>query len=259
MTLIIALAFRDGVVMASDSATTDVDSGTKQTTDKIYQLGSEKILYSGSGDVGLLQQVQEGLKRYSPKETIWKMRKGIRKLVVPELKEAYELHARYPQPPYHVPPSLVLLFAGILRGAPWILEVEKDGRATFYGEQLGYFAAIGSGKPWAQALFRPHLFTPLEERTTDWAKVVAHRVVHDSIQLAAGGLAEPVQLYALLSEKEPAKVEEPSELKGIEDACELWRRLEREALGKALAPRMETKKEPEIPKPEMPDEPHGAV
>lgn len=245
MTLIIGIACEDGVVLAADSASSDPESGTKQPFEKIKRLRELPILYGGSGDVGLLQKIEESLGTLTAKATLKRLRQDIKKLVIPELKEARELHVPYPQAPYHQPPDATLLFAGVLDSRPWILEIEKDGRDTVYGEDLGNFAAIGSGKPWAQAIFRPHLRTKRDLRL---GKIFAYRVVEDSIELAAGFLAGPVHIYIISADGTVLKVDE-QEISQLAGTCELWRTLEREAVGEILAPTKRGEVEPEVPKP----------
>ncbi len=245
MTLIVAIACKDGIVMASDTASTDTDSGTKLTCDKIRKLGEHPILYGCSGDVGLSQKIQESLAGFKPQHNLKRTRQALRQLIVPELKEAVALHAPYPQAPYHLPPDSVLLFAGVLEKQPWILEIERDGRDTHYDDSFGNFAAIGSGKPWAQAAFRLHRRT---DRDVKLGVVFAHRIVEDSIEIAAAYLAKPIHIYTMNLDGEVTKID-ADEVKRLEDTCETWRALEREAVGKLLAPEPKEQVEPQIPKP----------
>ncbi len=246
MTLVIAIGCTDGVVIAADSASSDPQSGTKQLFEKIKRIRDLSILYGGSGDVGLLQKIEDNLATYSQKNRLKRIRQEIKRLIIPELKESRDLHVPYPQSGFHEPPQAILLFAGIYEKKPWILEIEKDGRDTIYGQELGNFAAIGSGKPWAQAVFRPHLRT---ERDLGLGKIFAYRVVEDSINLAAAYLAEPIHMYTISSDGTVKKIEK-EELHSIADTCELWRNGERETVGKLLAGKREEESKPEIPTPE---------
>lgn len=249
MTLIIAISCKDGVVIAADSATSDPESGTKQLCNKIKQIGKHPILYGGSGDVGLLQKINERLSTLEPKSRINLTRKEIKRFIFPEIKESTEYHVRYPQPPFHLPPVAILLFAGVHKGRPWILEIERDGRDTLYDEELGNFAAIGSGKPLAQAIFRLHLRT---ERDLKLGKIFAYRIVDDSINIAAN-LARPIQMHTISLDGTIHKVLDDELDQKLAIICETWRQLERDAVGEALAPPEKEKREPEIPKPELND------
>lgn len=244
MTLIVAIGCEDGAIIASESASTDMESGTKQPSKKIKRLKTENILYGGSGDVGLLQKVDEALEAYVPRNNLKHIRQELKRLIIPVLRESRKFHASYPLPGYNLPPMSIQLFVGITENKPWILEIEKDGRDTFYGEKLGNFYAIGSGKPWAQAFFRPFLN---ETRDVQLGKIFACRIICNAIELASKGLAEPIQMYVLEPNQEPEEVKD-DELKMLKDTCELWKEMERETVGKLLAPPEESISEPEIPK-----------
>ena len=245
MTLIVGIVCSDGVVIAADSATSDTESGTKQPTEKIERIGNHPILYGGSGDVGLLQKLAEALKGLTTKTPLKRIRQDIKKLVVPELKESIALHVPYPRQIFHEPPPATLLLVGVTDRHPWILEIEKDGRDTFYGEDLGNFAAIGSGKSFAQAIFRPHLKTP---RDLNLGKTFAYRIIDDSIELSVMGLCHPVNIFTISLDGTIVKID-AGEMEGVKTQCELWRSLEREAVGKILAPKT-VEEQPSIPTPE---------
>lgn len=247
MTLIVAIGCTDGIVMGADSATTDASSGTKQSSTKIEQIGSLPLLCGGSGDVGLLQNIRENLEtvRIAPKFKA--TRQHIKQLVVPELRHAKDLHVPQNLPGgYHIPPIASLLIACVQGGLPFILEIEVDGRDTVYDRNLGLFAAIGSGKSLAQAIFRPHLNTP---RDLNLGKIFAYRILDDAIELAASGLARPIHLYTVDLSGKVEKIEN-GDLQKLGEGCELWRQLERDALGRFLAPEPPEEGPINVPEPE---------
>jgi 20S proteasome alpha/beta subunit len=251
MTLVVALGCTDGVILAADSAMTDEQ--TKQTAEKIKQLGNLPILYGSSGDVGLLQKVEEELAKYQPKSTPKRIRQELKKLVLPDLAESARLHVAYPQYPFNRPPDCVLLIVGMHEGKPWILELEKDGRDTMYGDTFGNFAAIGSGKPLAQAIMRPHLMT---SRNLEQGKVFAYRVVEDAINLSASGLATPIHMKTIAADGTVAVVSQDEQDQSLGPTCEIWRENERDAVGKLFAGTAETPAT-EIPEPEPTSESSG--
>jgi 20S proteasome alpha/beta subunit len=245
LTLVLAIGCTDGVVMAADSASSDTETGTKQPTDKIRRVGDHLILYGGSGDVGLLQKIDNNLATLHQWSDLKGMCREIKNLIVPEQREAVQSHVNYPQMPFNLPPTAILLFAGVHNDQPWILEIERNGGDTIYGEKLGNFAAIGSGKPWAQALFRPHLY---RERDLELGKIFAYRILDDAINLAAGGLAKPIRIYTISLDHIVREVE-GGELVKIAETCETWRELEREAVGALVAGEMPEESAPPIPEP----------
>lgn len=247
MTLVVAIGCTDGVVLAGDSAMTDTDSDTKQPANKIKQIGNLPVLFGFSGHVGLLQKVEERLMTFQPKTTLKRTRQELKQLVLPELAESTKWHAPYPQQGFHQPPACILLIAGVLDGQPWILELERDGSDQMFGPDMGSFAAIGSGKPWAQAIMRPHLMT---ERTLEQGKVFAYRVVEDSIALAASGLAKPIHMRTVAADGAVATVTQDEQEQSLSPTCEVWRTLESDTVGKLFAP-SSNGPHPEIPEPEM--------
>lgn len=254
MTLILAIGCDDGVVLASDSSGSDAESGIQQLHPKVKQLENQPILYAGSGDVGLLQKIDENLSGFSPRNNLKNTRKEIKKCVLPELQESVRGHVRYPQPPFHQPPIAILLFVGVLENKYWIIEIERDGRDTYYGKEFGFFCAIGSGKPLAQALFIPYLHT---KRNLQLGKIFAFRVLDDAISLSAGGLDRPIHIYTIDLNGKIENLNE-NELRELSDSCQLWRELEWETVGKLLtrihgdssAPEEKEEPEAEIPKPD---------
>jgi len=244
MTLIVGMACTDGAIIAADSASTDPESGTKQPSIKINRLKDQNILYGGSGDVGLLQQIKEALENYNPKNTLKRIRQEIIRCIRPIYQESINSHVPYPIGFFQKPPIAILLFVGITNGKPWILEVERDCRTTHYGENLGNFCAIGSGKPWAQAIFRPFLVR--KDRTLELGKIFICRILCDAIDLSAGGLSHPIHIYELKPECEPRELDE-DEIERLKDTCETWRQLQVETVGRLLTPQPEDMTPPEIP------------
>lgn len=238
--------------MGADSASTDASSGTKQTVVKILQIGSHPILFGGSGDVGLIKRIVEDLQsaKFTTSAKFKDTRRVIKDTVLPHMKEAKEDHIPQPFPGFNIPPTATLMFGCIQHKLPFVLEVELDGRDTVYDKDYGCFNAIGSGKGLAQAIMRPHLRT---ERDLRLGKILAYRVLEDSIELAASGLAKPIHLYTLDLKGVVTKLDD-TELKGLERDCELWREIEREALGRLLSP-SQSDESATVPEPDVSADP----
>lgn len=232
--------------MGADSASTDATSGTKSPVIKIQQIGKYPVLVGGSGDVGLIQRIIDDLNGVTLncngkfKDT----RRAIKDCVLPLMRETAGDFIALPLQGFNVPPTATLMFGCIQHKVPLILEIEMGGGDTIYGDNYGSFNAIGSGKPWAQAIMRPHVRT---QRDLELGKIQAYRTLEDSIQIAASGLAPPIHLYTLDLKGTVTELD-PTELKKLERLCELWRELEREALGHLLSP--EENVDTAIPEPE---------
>lgn len=249
MTLIVALGCTDGIVMGADSASSDPTGGTKQPVIKIQQLGNNSILCGGSGDVGLIQKIMEELCAVTIPNNAPKFkntRQVIRRTCLPDMKDATESHIRQPIRGYDLPPTANFLLGCIQHKLPFVLEVEPDGRDTVYDQNYGYFGAIGSGKAFAQALMRPHLTRTRDLRL---GKILAYRILEDSIELALSGLAMPIHLYTLELDGTITTLND-EELGNLRTDVNLWRGLEQDALGQLLAPPPKPEEVPRVPEPE---------
>ena len=246
MTLIVAVAFANGVVVGSDSAASDADTQLKQDVLKVRHLEGCSILLGISGASGTTQHIEEAFATFQPKDSLKRIRQEVKKIVTSELKEAYSGYVYVPGTQAN-PPVAVVLLAGLCENRPFILEVDRDGQDTVFGDGLGSFAAVGSGKMIAQAIFRPHL-GPAGSRSEEQAKVLACRVIEDAIALSAAFVAAPVHLHVATAGTDTRECSR-EELEGLSDTCAAWRQLERDTLSQALAPEKGGEEQPEIPKP----------
>ena len=238
MTLIIALGCSDGVVMAADSAASDPAAGIKTfSSSKVSRIGSEPILYGGSGDVGLSQHYVEALQGVATRGDARAVREQVCNKIGDVLK-------RYHSRVFDIPgatrrPAVVALLAGVHKPKPgssklepWIMEVNDNGGDTLYStDDFGYFAAIGSGATFAHALMRSHLEA---KRTVEQAKVLAYRLLDDAILLSESGLALPIHIHSISLDGEVITMDAEEQSK-IVSTVELWRELEKESLSRAFA------------------------
>jgi 20S proteasome alpha/beta subunit len=248
MTLIIAMVSKEGIVMASDSASTDTDAGTKQpTNEKISYFNQSHVLLGTAGDVGLSQKIKHKLKNLSYQSDHYRLRNQIKEVITGELKESNRTHVPYPAGAFAAPPDHVCIACGYAKDGPFLFEYERDGRDTDYAPlNMGGFVAIGSGKFLAHALYRPHFYT---EKKLNEARVIAYRILEDSIEIAAFGLARPIHLYEMTPGGKWRKME-TADIKGISDSVQIWRSIEQESIGKALSPKQSLSGENGIPTPE---------
>lgn len=233
MTLIIGIICDDGVVMAADSASTDMTAQVKQpTSDKLRRIAAKSMVLGGSGNVGLLQGIRESVEGYAgTAPSIKNVRRDLKALILPHQRQAIEDHIPLQIPGMNQPPTACLLVGGYAGNTPLLLEFEANGEDTCYDAALGNFCAIGSGKIYAHALFRTHL---TRKRDLRLGKILAFRVVSDSIDLAHYGLAHPVHMWAITPSA--VSIISDDEKNELEETVKIWRELESEALGKLLAP-----------------------
>ena len=236
MTLIISIACTDGVIIGADSASTDMSAGMRQPTQKLHRIGSLPLIFGGSGDVGLLQKIIPEFSQVTALPNSAKnLRKKLKSLIFREQGEAADGYVRIPGRPVN-PPVAVFLFAAIMDRKPQIIEIDEHGSDTGYeGKREGGFYAIGSGKSLACAIMRPHLFT---DRTIGGGKVLAYRILKDSIEMASAGLSEPIHIHTI--DLNGAITQVPAdELRALGETCNMWKEMEQDCLGKVLAPKLQ--------------------
>ncbi len=225
--------------MASDgqSTFTTVAGPMRLPAEKIKKIG-ERVLWGGSGDVGLLQKIEVtlgNLKAETWNRPIARLRPEIRAGVLGEQKEAVKnfnpVLKEFPQTIAHV------LFAGYDKGTPWILEIDPNGSDTQL-EEYG-FAAAGSGAHFVYGVlsgFGKHPWT------LETGKIVSYKIIHEAINVAAFGLGPPIQMWELPKDGSPKPV---ADIPGIRDAYGSWVELQLEELSQLT----------ERPTPEIPSTP----
>src|SRR5262245_14734135 len=114
MTLIIGIICDDGVVLAADSASTDMTAQVKQpTSDKLRRIGSKNIVLGGSGNVGLLQTIREAVDGYAgASPAIKNVRRDLKALIIPHQRQALADHVPLQMPGMNQPPMACLLAGG---------------------------------------------------------------------------------------------------------------------------------------------------
>lgn len=236
MTLIVAFGCSDGVVLSADSASSEQDVGTKQeVSEKIRRVGNLPIVYGGSGDVGLLQKIDEGVQAVQIRQgqKLKRLRQDLKPIIGAEQRAALDGHVPYPTAAHQAPPGAWMLFAGVVDRMPFILEFQLNNSDTVYGADYGHFAAIGGGKGLAQALFRPHLHR-FKERTISHAAIFAQRIIEDAVAISLSGLALPVRTWTIDLDGD-VKILDDAEVHAASVSADAWRELEREALGEFIA------------------------
>lgn len=227
------MGYPGGVVMACDSGSTDSDDQSKVLVDKIHRVGTLPILVAGTGSVSVIQNCINGLQeQLKTKEAFRRYRPEIKKIVVPAMKDAVASHVQLPTQQHHLPPSCGLLVAGVSEGNPWILEIAPNGEDTQYGNEYGNFYAVGSGKASAHAFVHGHRF---RERDANFARILAYRVVADSIELAATHLSFPIYMHEVRKDGSVITIDS-MEMERLAEIRKAWRLAESDAVGKILAP-----------------------
>jgi 20S proteasome alpha/beta subunit len=225
MTLVLAVAASDGVVLVADGQATAADAlATRTQAQKLGQLHG-CIAYGCAGSAGLRQRVVRSLEAsVSPedcKDEISTLRPKLFAAVNAVQQQALAEHV--PLGHFSEAAAIELLFAGVSRsGSPWILEVTPTG-----GNEEHYKAeAIGIGKPYAKYALMSAEHYGLRERGLVYAQVLAYRAVDDAIRTAARDLGPPISVYTITAEGVNEISED--ELKALRQELVVWQGHERE-------------------------------
>jgi proteasome beta subunit len=254
MTLIMALACSDGVILASDSQTTIETSGQQVRAQvRKLQLPWHNIAYAGSGNVGIMQEAREALQRQfghgNAFEKAGKLpRKSIAECVSSALKPLFQGRyiANIPGLPF---PLTSFLFAGYCPEGPIIFELHPDMTTTDHYATIGY-AAIGSGEVFPYFAMSNLAHFDTRHRSLSEAKLIVYRILDDAIRIAARGLGPPIQMIEIVKPEKPneagrGRLLDDAEVKAIGEQVVAWKELESETLAKLMMPGPQPPEPPE--------------
>ena len=261
MTLIIALACKNGIVMASDGQATAFSSGgpVRQKYQKIYKI--KNLLFGASGTIGTIQRCRECVEKYADKlsesldqsireetingrvETI-SVRDKVRQLVYSINKRELERYKAFHDDDKGAPLAdiLIVLCSGE-EGKLKIWHVAPDGGEEFLDE-LGY-ACTGIGDTFAYA-YLANFYS--EELDVERGKLVAYRVIKDAINIGAYGLGEPIDIWTVKVTKEDGNIKtnirqlSQDEIFALNDAYLLWKESERKVFDSLRIPAIQSPK-----------------
>jgi len=248
MTLILALACSDGIVIAADSQATF--RGTTQPLrlpeQKLWQIRDTAVVFGISGQVGMAQTIKQELERIASgvlRGPIRVSRPILHKHVCDVLREAHERHVPI-DPQRGGSPIADTVIVGYAEGTPWILEISRNGLAEQH-EHRG-FLALGSGEAFAHFACAAMQHHAVRELGIGAAQVLAQRTIATAIEVAGFGLGPPVQMWVI--DANGARQMGEDELEAISDTADLGKEVEREFLAEAMvqAGEDERAEEPEI-------------
>jgi 20S proteasome alpha/beta subunit len=238
LTLIIALTFKDGVIMAADSLGTESVVGHplldySMTVEKVSAVGKH-VVWGGSGGAGLSQQVKEGLDAWG-KANEGLLDKPAEK-VCPQIGKAVQDVVNkvfggspFKDHPQAAPDALkntFLLTGKPKDGPPWLLEVMWNGEKTHYDERG--FHAIGSARVYAYAAHGMIHHYGVKNHDLQHALLCAYRILNFAVRAAASGVREPYVFWVVESKGNRQLSE--AEVNGIRDTVGLWLDRERASL-----------------------------
>jgi len=233
MTLVIALACNDGIVVASDSQVTAPSSGgpVRQTAVKIKPIGST-TLWGASGHLGFVQKIEQlidGLPSERKNADLDSLRAELINISGSIRKEALDRHRALHAGDTGQAPLADCLYAQYRRGTPRILRIDPNGDDVWL-EEFGY-GASGIGDTFAYTILMNYDVKALPIRL---GRLLAYRVIKDAIDIGAYGLGEPVDIWTITNvaqegEDELIQAERLSqeEMDAIRDASLAWKEVER--------------------------------
>ncbi len=233
MTLVAGLIATDGIVMAADSQATDLEAQIRTSTpEKLAVLGTH-IVWGFSGAVGLKQLLRPALEAAHAAD--WRRRPcadlrvpigsciaAVRRDVVGNMLVSNHI------------PGAEALFAGVTgapgQAKPWLVEYPSDNVA----EEHFKFCAVGSGKKAGYHAFETLRHYAPQERPVALAKLFLYRIMEDAIRAESQGIGGDIHLWSVTTDG--AHEEATSEVQGLAQLVDQWKRNERESLRDLMNP-----------------------
>ena len=195
-TVIIALRYRDGVLICSDSQATDEVAGARWSTQKLSQVQAHPIVFGHSGSLGSAQRVDTNLEEMSLHRSQFEKRARLQKALDRVLVAEHKAIAERSYPPPNVSGydiALLSLAAVWADGKPQIIEYEINGESSWHDN----FHAIGSGAQTAYAVYATlggSTLCDLRERS---AITAALRILRTVVAVEPRGVAAPYDVWRI--------------------------------------------------------------
>ena len=191
MTLILALAAADGLVMASDG---QITTGEVRTPGhKIHQL-NDRCLWAGAGELALVQRAGEHFRTLPQDAHLANLRDDLGAIVKQCVTELTQLDFRL----QFLPPDperlaqlhyADFIFAELAGGGAQLLHISSLGSPEWFLEQP---LVVGNGDLFAYALLQKYQGRRL---TLEQAAILAYKVIEETIEVGAYGLGPPIDVW----------------------------------------------------------------
>jgi 20S proteasome alpha/beta subunit len=221
MTLILSIPAEDGVVIASDS---QVTSGQVRWEEKKIKRLNEHCLWSASGELALIQRVEEFIERMPNKS---QPLGNIRDALSNVLKQAVTILLQQDfrtqfLPPQGSPDLLLTLHPGDFMFVEWqeearILHLLSNGTTEWINKPF----ASGSGELFAYALLQKYQG---HSYSLQKAALLAYKVLEESIEVGSWGLGFPIDIWQI--SKQGIKNLSEEEIVALADTSRLLRKAE---------------------------------
>ncbi len=196
MTLILAIAATDGLVLASDSQITTGE--VRAPGPKIHRL-NDRCLWAGAGELALVQRVGEHLAALPRDAHLSNLRDQIGAVVKQCVTELMQLDFRLQFLPPDPDRLLQLhyadfIFAELAGEQPELLHLSSLGSPEWVQDRP--FVA-GSGDLFAYALLQKYQGRSLSR---DRAAILAYKVIEETIEVGSYGLGPPINVWQITRE-----------------------------------------------------------
>ncbi|MFV2044974.1 MAG: hypothetical protein ACC700_17275 [Anaerolineales bacterium] len=199
-TIIAALKFEGGVVIAADSQTSDPSASVRWPVEKLHQVGAHPLVVGIAGATGSAKRVKENLDKAKIHSNMFDKQERVRDLLDrcfdPVYQRAFKKNS--PPPPQSVAWQITIhgLAAFWADGVPRIIEYETNSDCDYHD----YFHAIGSGSGTAYAIWRTLGSRALS--TLDEAKAipVTLRILRTCVNVEMWGVSEPFSIWLVTSD-----------------------------------------------------------
>jgi len=219
MTLILTIPAKGGIVLASDG---QITSGMVRATGEKIQILNPRCIWSASGELALIQRVEERIVALPSNKPLMELRDTIAQIVKQCVTELLNLDFRtsfFQQNP----DVLLQLHPGDFVFAeaspnPVILHITVYGTPEWIKDRP---FASGNGDMFAYALLQKYQKTSFD---VERASALAYKVLEEAIEVGAYGLGPPIGIWQL--SKDGAKQLDGPEVTRISDTANTLRQAE---------------------------------
>ncbi|MCL0043672.1 hypothetical protein M1M96_01105 [Peptococcaceae bacterium] len=187
MTIILAIAARNGVIIASDG---QITLGPTRTTGKKIKKLNEKCLWGASGELALIQRIEEGFDALTNKnQPLLKLRDILSQSIRQKAIEFLQLVGNRST-------SADFVFVEYHK-EPMILHIAFDGTA----EKVEKCFASGTGDVFAYPLLRKYEDLMPNKIDVEKAAFLAYKTIAETIEVGSYGLGPPIDVWKATSDK----------------------------------------------------------
>jgi proteasome beta subunit len=231
MTLVIALSCSDGVVMASDSQTTETYADVRYSIQKLFKL-TDHAIWGGAGDQQTVLDIDEALGHAS--DTIAgavNRSQALVDTIKPVLERRYNNVVKVPGQRRAIPWTDSLACGYDPNSdSKWIVEVDRHCNTTSYTRRGFHAIGAAAGLAMLGNALLAHFRTA--EKPLAYGKLLAYRVVDAAIQTSGYGVAEPIQMSTV--DANGIHEIDDIELVELKSAVGGWKEDERSALDRLV-------------------------